>query len=118
MADRERERPPSWKAWRAAHTSYWRYLLAVEWCLEWIAYWLGRWAFIEVLEYAGKFTVLVVVILWVLAGDDRRKERHYRAWALIAAAAGNTGDLGRKAALKDLNNDGVNRAGIAGGCLV
>ena len=75
----------------------------VEWALEWLNHGLHRWAFVEFLESAGKFTVLVVAVFWVYECDDRTRERHYRAWDLINAARGSTGDGGRRDALQDLN---------------
>ena len=48
------------------------------------------------------FTVVAAVISgavtgirWQLEADNRAKERHYRAWELINAARGSTGDGGR-----------------------
>jgi hypothetical protein len=64
----------------------------------------------DLLELAGKCTVLVVAIFWVLEADSRAKERHYRAWDLINAARGSSGDGGRKDALQDLNKDRVSLA--------
>ena len=46
-------------------------------------------------------------IKWQLEADDRDKERHYRAWELINAARGSTGDGGRRDALEDLNRDNI-----------
>ncbi len=122
------EMPPSWAEWSEAHRdSYWHYFLVVEWAMEWVAYALGRWAFVRILEYAGRFTILVVVVAWVAEGpqrelerENRIKEKHYRAWELIYTAAGNSGDGGRIAALQDLNEDGVSLAGapLAGAYLV
>jgi uncharacterized protein YjbI with pentapeptide repeats len=44
------------------------------------------------------------------AGPDRTT--HYAAWALIATAAGKSGELGRINALENLNRDGVSLDGI------
>lgn len=88
-----------------------RYPLAIEWALEWFYYRLRSLALFDLLELAGRCTVLVIAIFWLLESDDRTKERHYRAWELINSARGSTGDGGRKDALQDLNRDGVSLAG-------
>ena len=102
--------PPTWRTWKARTARRWRYPLAIEWALEWFVYRLRSLALFDLLELAGRTTVLVVVILWVLEADDRAKERHYRAWDLINAARGSTGDGGRRDALQDLNKDHVSLA--------
>ncbi len=107
-------KPPSWSEWKAQHQQkpwYQRYPLAVEWRFEQLNDLLHRLAFVEFLEHAGKFAVLIAVIFWMFEADDRTKERHYRAWELINSARGSTADGGRIDALQDLNEDGVNLAG-------
>jgi hypothetical protein len=54
--------------------------------LEWFVYRLRSLALFDLLELAGRATVLVAVIFWFLEAGDRAKERHYRAWDLINAA--------------------------------
>jgi hypothetical protein len=78
--------------------------------LEWFVYRLRSLALFDLLELAGRATVLVVAIFWFLEAGDRAKERHYRAWDLINSARGSTGDGGRRDALQDLNKDGVSLA--------
>jgi hypothetical protein len=78
--------------------------------LEWFYYRLRGLALFDLLELAGRTTVLVVAILWLFECNDRAKERHYRAWELINAARGSSGDGGRRDALEDLNRDGVSLA--------
>ena len=109
----ESHRPPSWTEWKGERgTRYWSYLLAPEWLLEWLVYWLKELALLEVLEYAGRLTpVLMVLITWFLEADERRQERHYRAWELINSARGSTGDGGRRSALQELNRDRVDLSG-------
>ena len=82
--------------------------------LERINDYLKQSPLIEFLGHAAKLTVVVAVISgawtgikWQLEADNRAKERHYRAWELINAARGSTGDGGRRDALQDLNKDGV-----------
>ena len=78
-----------------------------EWLLQWCAYYLGRWAFLEVLEYAGHFSVLVAVVLYFNGAGDRRKVRHYQAWQVINTAEGKGGNGGRISAFQELNEDHV-----------
>ena len=93
----ESTKPPSWSEWKAQNGSkrwYWRILLEVEWALEWFVYRLRGLALFELLELAGKLTIVVAIIFWFLEADQRArqaeeaiKERHYRAWELINARA-------------------------------
>jgi uncharacterized protein YjbI with pentapeptide repeats len=110
----ESPKPPYWSEWKAQNGSkrwYCRLPLAVEWALEWFVYRLRSLALFDLLELAGKLTIVVAIIFWFLEADDRAKERHYRAWELINSARGSTGDGGRRDALQDLNRDGVSLAG-------
>ena len=54
--------------------------------MEWLVYRLRSLALFDLLELAGRCTVLVAAIFWVLEADNRAKERHYRAWDLINSA--------------------------------
>jgi len=105
-------RPASWSKWKDQYPGWWRRPLAIEWALEWLHYWWSGLAFFKLLELAGRLTILVVLVAWFLEADSREKARHYRAWELISAAAGEPGDLGRILALQDLNNAGVSLAGV------
>lgn len=78
---------------------------AVEWSFEWLAYALSRWAFLEVLEYLGIFSVLMAVIFYFAESGDRRKQKHYQAWQVINTAQGKGGSGGRIEALQELNED-------------
>ena len=60
----------------------------LEWALEWTAYFLSRWAFLEVLEYLSVLSVLVAVIFYFSEAGDRRKQKHYQAWQVINTAQG------------------------------
>lgn len=100
----------------------------LEWLCEWISYWLSRWAFLEVLEYLGKLSLLVALIMWIYPGcrerreaaesakqaaADARKSRHYVAWQTINSAVGKPGSAGRADALHDLSQDGITMDGIS-----
>ena len=43
----------------------------------------AKLAIFDLLELAGRCTILIIAVLWVLEADDRAKQRHYRAWELI-----------------------------------
>ncbi|MGF7213789.1 hypothetical protein GGE65_008439 [Skermanella aerolata] len=106
----ERERPMSWEDWKWLHR--WPRLTSIEWALEWLVYWCKGLAIFEILEFIGRASVLIAVILWFWEAENRKKQKHYRAWELINSARGSTGDGGRRNALQDLNNDGVSLAAV------
>jgi len=83
-----------------------------EWLFEWAAYGLGRWSFLEVLEYLGSLSVLVGVIFYFSESGDRIKQRHYQAWQVINTAQGKGGSGGRIEALQELNADKVPLVGV------
>lgn len=92
---------------------------AVEWFFDWAAWYLSNWAFLEVLQYIGSFSVLIAVIFYFTESGDRRKQRHYQAWQVINTAQGKGGSGGRIEALQELNADGVPLVGVnAGGAFL
>jgi hypothetical protein len=101
------EKPATWAQWKARH-SRWPHLTGIEWVLEWLVYRCRNLAIFEVLEFAGRASVLVAVFVWFWEADDRKKQSHDRAWELINSARESTGDGGRRDALQDLNEDKVN----------
>lgn len=108
-----RSRPESWGEIRANMRPPWLLpLAALEWWLSWIAYLLSNWAFLEVLEYAGTFSILVVVVLYFIERPDRIKQKHYQAWQVINTAQGKGGSGGRIEALEELNADRVPLVGV------
>jgi hypothetical protein len=108
-----RERPDPWHLHSQSIRLQWLKLFhGFEWCLQWCAYYMGRWAFLEVLEYAGHFSVLVAVILYFNGAEDRRKMKHYQAWQVINTAQGKGGNGGRITALEELNADGIALVGV------
>lgn len=87
-------------------------LHTLNWFWEWLAHLLGNWVFLDVLEYLGKFTVLVAVIFYFAESGDRKKQKHYQAWQVINTAQGKGGSGGRVEALHELNADKVPLVGV------
>lgn len=108
-----RPHPGSWAANRARVRRGWTAPFQfLEWLTALAAYYLSHWSLLEVLEYAGRFTVLVAVIIYFLEAPDRRKQKHYQAWQVINSAAGKGGNGGRKDALEELNDDKVSLVAV------
>lgn len=85
---------------------------AMEWCWEWVAYFLSNWKFLEVLEYLGSLSVLVAVLFYFSESGDRIKQKHYQAWQVVNTAQGKGGSGGRVEALEELNADRVPLVGV------
>jgi len=108
-------RPPAWPERRAQCRTIWSVpFTRLEWCLEWLAWALGNWVLLEVLEYLGTFSVLVAVIFYFAESGARSRQRHYTAWAVINTAQGKGGSGGRIEALEELNRDHVALIGLDG----
>src|SRR5579864_1640643 len=110
---RHRTRPRSWSEQKIALKHSWMLpLIALEWSCQWLAFVLGNWAFLELLEYLGTFSVLVAVIFYFHDADNRLKQRHYQAWQVINTAQGKGGSGGRIEALQELNADRIPLVGV------
>ena len=108
-----RDRPESWEECRSKVKHAWAVpFVWVEYGMEWVAYALSNWKFIEVLEYLGSFGVLIAVIFYFAETGDRLKQKHYQAWQVINSAQGKGGNGGRMEALEELNADGVPLVGV------
>lgn len=108
-----RHKPQSWaKSKQELRQSWVLPFAAFEWLLEWLAFLLSNWRFLEVLEYLGSFSVLVAVVLFFHESGDRIKQKHYQAWQVINTAQGKGGNGGRVEAMQELNTDRVSLAGI------
>ena len=108
-----RARPEGWKERRATIRHAWAVpFVRVEYGMEWVAYLLSNWVFLEVLEYLGSFGVLIAVIFYFSESGDRLKQKHYQAWQVINSAQGKGGSGGRMEALEELNADGVSLVGV------
>src|SRR6516225_709570 len=108
-----RAKPAPWSTQRNAIKQPWMVpLAAIEYPFEWMAYFLSRWSFLEVLEYLGSFSVLIAVIFYFSESGDRLKQKHYQAWQVINTAQGAGGSGGRIEALQELDQDGVALVGV------
>jgi hypothetical protein len=107
MLVREEKKPPqTWQQRKEQVRHRWTLPFhALEWVFDWMSYALSRWAFLELLEYLGTFSVLVAVIFYFTESGDRRKQKHYQAWQVINTAQGKGGSGGRIEALQELNED-------------
>jgi uncharacterized protein YjbI with pentapeptide repeats len=108
-------RPPTWAERQAQCQTSWALpFVKLEWYLEWAAWGLGSWAFLDVLEYLSTFSLLVAVVLYFAESGDRTRQKHYAAWAVINSAQGKGGSGGRIEALQELNRDRVPLTGLDG----
>jgi hypothetical protein len=113
IARRITRRPAAWKTIKSDFRHPWLLpLRRIEWILEWTAYGLSRWKFLEVLEYLGSLSVLIGVIFYFSESGDRIKQRHYQAWQVINTAQGKGGSGGRIEALQELNADKIPLVGV------
>src|SRR5207253_4467902 len=108
-----RKRPEPWTQTKEKIRHRWLLPLhRLEWTWDWLAFWLSNWAFLEVLEYLGTFSVLIAVIFYFAESGDRKKQKHYQAWQVINTAQGKGGSGGRIEALHELNADKVPLVGV------
>ncbi|HSV14136.1 MAG TPA: pentapeptide repeat-containing protein [Tepidisphaeraceae bacterium] len=110
---KHRRPPEPWREFR--HKTRHAVLLpffAMEYSFEWLAYLLSQWSLLEVLEYAGSFSILIAVIFYFAESGERTQARHYQAWQVINTAQGKGGSGGRIDALQALNDDGVALVGV------
>jgi Pentapeptide repeats (8 copies) len=107
------DRPEPWQECRKRVRHRWVLpFVMLEYGLDWVAYALSSWRLLEVLEYLGRFGVLVAVIFYFAESGDRVKQRHYQAWQVVDLAEGKGGNGGRIEALEELNRDGVSLIGV------
>jgi hypothetical protein len=108
-----REQPASWSSLTSRMRRRWLLpFIAFEWIWDWTAYLLSCWSFLEVLDYLGRFSILVAVIFYFTESGNRIKQKHYQAWQVINTAQGKGGSGGRIEALQELNADGVPLVGV------
>jgi len=124
----------SWQERRKKIGKKWHVpFICVEWICEQVSYLLDKSAIFEILEYAGRLTVLIAVIFYIKGCPERQmqstnlrmqvenlrqqlaneqKAKHYQAWQVINMAQGKPGSGGRKDALEDLHKDRVSLFGV------
>jgi hypothetical protein len=107
-----REKPEPWEIKKQGRRHWLLPFWAMEWVLEWCAYALSRWTFLDVLEYLEGFSVLIAVIFYFSESGDRLKQKHYQAWQVINTAQGKGGNGGRIDALEELNSDRISLIGV------
>src|ERR1700729_1314095 len=108
-----RERPATWNSLTNRIKRRWLIpFIAFEWIWDWTAYLLSCWSFLEVLDYLGRFSILVAVVFYFSESGDRIKQKHYQAWQVINTAQGKGGSGGRLEALQELNADRVPLVGV------
>jgi len=108
-----RRRPEPWpELYQRSRHSVLVPFLWIEYVWAWVAYLLSNWAFLEVLEYLGRFSVLIAVIFYFAESGDRKKQKHNQAWQVINTAQGKGGSGGRIEALHELNLDAVPLVGV------
>ena len=108
-----RERPASWDSLTNRMKRRWLIpFIVFEWIWDWTAYLLSCWSFLEVLDYLGRFSILVAVVFYFSESGNRIKQRHYQAWQVINTAQGKGGSGGRIEALQELNADKVPLVGV------
>ena len=110
---KQRTRPENWSFVRSRAKYPWMVpFYGIEWALMWIAYWLGDWAFLEVLEYLATLSLLLAVVSYFSESGNRLKRKHYMAWQVINSAQSKGGSGGRIDALEELHADGVPLVGV------
>ena len=108
-----RPRPEPWSVKKEQYRhSFLLPLHRLNWMWEWLAHFLSNWVFLEVLEYLGRFSVLIAVIYYFAEAGDRKKLKHYQAWQVVNTAQGKGGSGGRVDALEELNHDRVPLVGV------
>jgi uncharacterized protein YjbI with pentapeptide repeats len=84
--------------------------------MEWVDYGLGRWAFIQVLQYiavlATAFTIVWSGYTYITGADERAQQSYNQAWQAINSAEGQGGSGGRIGAMQGLNEAGQSLRGV------
>ena len=133
MSDSERPKSYWWKCiMRIIHILAVPFVWIERFC-KWLSVQLKPCAFLKVMEYAGRLTVLVAVIFYIVGCPERQmqsqnlrmqvknleqqlanqqKAKHYQAWQVINSAQGKPGNGGRIDALQDLHRDGIWLMGV------
>jgi hypothetical protein len=109
----ENGQPEHWRT-RRARSRWWSVPFhALEWGLEWLVYGLKRLAIVELLQVLAVFSVAVSLLTWFAERGDRRRDRLYRTWEIIAAAKDDRVNGARNEALEDLASRNFSMAGLS-----
>jgi excisionase family DNA binding protein len=73
---------------------------------------LDQSAFFQLLEYAGKLTILVALIFYILNVPEREETQRLQAWQAVLSADEQESSGGRIEAMEGLNGDGVSLDGV------
>lgn len=60
--------------------------LLLEWGLEWTVFYLKKWALVDILDIAAKFTILVAVVGYLFGAENRKKEQISQNWLVLTNA--------------------------------
>lgn len=69
---------------------------------EWIVYYLKRWAFVEFLDIAGRFALLVAIVTWWSSRGDLRRQEIVGWWQILSSTEGRSVSGARIIALEEL----------------
>jgi len=83
-----------------------------EWGTEWVAYWISRWALIQVLQSVAALTILWTAFTYLTGADERAQQSYNQAWQVINSAEGQGGSGGRIGAMQGLNEAGQSLNGV------
>jgi uncharacterized protein YjbI with pentapeptide repeats len=95
-------KPKPWRDFIADANPRVKIFLLLEYPFEWIVYFLKRWAFVEFLEIAGRFALLVTVLSWWFARDEIRDRENIGWWQIISSTEGRRVSGARNRALEEL----------------
>jgi uncharacterized protein YjbI with pentapeptide repeats len=80
--------------------------------MEWLVYVFSGLAIFQVLEYLGKLSVLVGILLFIKEAPERRQAAIANAWLLVNSGNSGQGASGRYQALQYLAKQGLPLEGI------
>jgi len=103
----------SWEQRRTRiRLSWMRPLIWLDWSMGRVAFVLRHSGTFAVLEYLGRLTIVVAVILYFIEADDRRQQRQLQAWQIVEATAGRGRNEALVGALEVLVRSGISLSGI------
>ncbi len=100
---------PGSKAFFSKSSWYVRPFVWIELKLEVFADWVGRLAVFRILEYAGRLTIVVALLVWLFGFAERHQAEVRAAWSLLNSSGG-----GRLEALQYLATQEIDLRGTDG----